>query len=208
MLRESLKGIEHLGKRQAVPILRRTLRSHNRDLREFACISLGNLGGKWAMRLLIKTMVGDPSLKIRERAAHAISFFNSWKVRNEAYPQLRDVFVNSAEHPAVRAQAAEGIAYILDYSDRRRKTFREAEKLMLEGLLDNAPEVRFWSVFALAAMRSTKALPQLRYMAETDHVKCRNWWLVSEEASDSIARIEGRQCADRNFQWDGDYEDS
>ncbi len=207
LLREMLKGIERMGRGRAVPILRRVLRSKDRALPQFACISLGDAGGRRAMRLLIDTMRSDSSLNVRLQAAHALSFFYPRQDQEQAYPALRDVFANLEEHGVVRAQAVEGIGYILGWTDRRLSRFREAEKLLLAGLRDESPEVRFWSVFALSSMRSRKALPEFTRMAETDHVKCRNMWLVSEEASDAVAVFDGQRRPQRNTQWDGDYEE-
>jgi hypothetical protein len=49
-------------------------------------------------------------------------------------------------------------------------------------------------------------LPALRRIAETDYVKCRNMWLVSDEASDAIAHLEGRPWPERIAKWDGEIE--
>jgi HEAT repeat protein len=204
VLRELLKGIEQLGKRQAVPLLRRTLKSRDRNLREFACITLGNLGGKRALGLLIHTLNFDASVCVRERAAHVLSFLFLRKDDDIPYRALYDILVNSQEHPAIRAQAAEGIGNILGWTDRRLKRFREAERILLTCLHDESPDVRFWSIFSLGEMRSRKALPELRQIAATDHVKCRNMWLVSDEASDVIAVFEGRDRPARKPAWDGE----
>lgn len=196
-------AVQGRDRRRAIPWLRRMLQSEDRELRQYACISLGRLEGKQAMRLLTDTLFNDPSVRVREQAAHALSF----TFDDGIYDTMMRVPADQSEHEAVRAQAAEGLANILGYCDRRTRRFRRAQELLIECLCEPSPEVRFWSAFALGEMHSTRALPELQRLAETDHVKCRNWWLVSEEAADCIERIHGRCPADRTFEWDGEVEE-
>src|SRR5262249_4490183 len=101
------------------------------------------------------------------------------------------------EESRVRAEAAESMGVLLELTDRRARRFKQATRLLVEMLCDPAPEVRFWSCYALGVMRARAALLVLRELAETDEAMCPGWWLVKEEAGDAVEVILGEDFPDR-----------
>lgn len=130
---------------------------------------------------------------VREAAAYGMRNLELKTVRiPEAVPVLLEVLGNVAEEIRIRVEAAESVGEILAYQDRRRKTFRQAVRVLINVLSDPAPEVRFWSAFALGQMDAGAALNELRRVATTDEAMCPRWWLVRDEAADAIAHILGQ----------------
>ena len=71
------------------------------------------------------------------------------------------------------------------------------ESAILRGLADRSTEVRFWACYAAGTLQVQSALPKLEELANTDSEICPNWWRVSEEATDAIEWIHGRETASR-----------
>jgi HEAT repeat protein len=67
---------------------------------------------------------------------------------------------NKREHPKVRGQAAESLAY-----NHRAKSHH----ILQANLNDPSKEVRFWCAYSLAQMAEEDALVPLRKLAERDH---------------------------------------
>jgi hypothetical protein len=93
------------------------------------------------------------------------------------------VLSNKSESTHVRAYVAETLA------DRRRPA---SHNVLLRNLKSPSAEIRFWCAFGLGQMRERKALPMLRWLADTDHRVVRGWWAVSRESRDAIAEIESK----------------
>jgi hypothetical protein len=137
--------------------------------------------------LMSPLMRTDVEVDVRAQAAYRLR----WLFDLRACEPLMEVLENRAETARVRAEAAEGIGFLLNLSDRRSRLFKRATRLLIETLRDPAPEIRFWSCYALGTMRARAALPELRRLAETDDAMCPGWWLVREEAGDAIGVILG-----------------
>jgi hypothetical protein len=147
----------------------------------------GRRGGERAFQALVKLMRQDVDVAVRAQAAYQLH----WLFDLRACELLMAVLENRAETARVRAEVAEGIGFLLNLSDRRTRLFKRATRLLIETLRDPAPEVRFWSCYALGTMRARAALPALRELAETDDAICPGWWLVMEEAGDAVGVILG-----------------
>jgi HEAT repeat protein len=93
---------------------------------------------------------------------------------------LIGVVGNPEEHPGVRGQAAESLAYSRD---------KRACKFLISALSDPSAEVRFWAAFALGQIRCHAALRHLRRLAHSDKRRLRGWWGVGKEAADAINEI-------------------
>jgi HEAT repeat protein len=160
-------------------------------IRQVAACYLWYLGSERAFRETVALMRYDPDPTTRQVAAYHLAFSHD----ERAYDSLLETFSNADEAAGVRSQAAEGLAYLLH--DARTRRFRHAARALVDALQDDVPEVRFWSAFALGSMRARVALPALRRLVEADDAMCPGWWPVRDEASDAIARIEGRPSPDR-----------
>ena len=131
----------------------------------------------------------------REAVVYALSWLRGRRDRNESLPTLLNIFRDADEHPAVRAQALEGLG--LQRPSRRHKLWADVERAILSGLSDEAVEIRFWGCYAAGTLRVKSALPRLRELSRHDHAVCPHWWRVSEEAADAIEWIFGRQTESR-----------
>ena len=87
---------------------------------------------------------------------------------------------NKREHPKVRGQAAESLAY-----NHRAKSHH----ILQANLNDLSKEVRFWCAYSLAQMDEEDALVPLRKLAERDHRTVKGLWSVSKEANWAIREI-------------------
>lgn len=117
-------------------------------------------------------------------------------------PALLRVLGDAGEAPRVRGIAAEGLGNLhgscFGVGAERDAAFEATGALLTAMLSDPAPEVRFWSAFALGSLGYRAALPRLRAVAAADAGWFANWWTVGEEASDAVDRIEGRAPPDRS----------
>jgi HEAT repeat protein len=152
-------------------------------VRQQAAYSLALIGGVKARKSLI-AMLEDASLRLETRrlACYALAFLFD----DEVLETLVELVSSVKEHPEVRAQAAEGIANLLEGADRRSKEWRQAVAVLLLCLDERSIEVRFWAVFALGCLRAKKALPALGRIAKSDKRKSSMGWTVAEEAHDAI----------------------
>lgn len=128
----------------------------------------------------------------REAAAYALSWL---KDRDKCLRALLNIIGDESEHPAVRAQALEGLG--VQRPTGRHKLWAEVERAVLAGLTDVAVEVRFWACYAAGTLRMKRALPLLDELSRSDSTICPRWWRVSEEAADAIEWIHGRETESR-----------
>jgi HEAT repeat protein len=96
---------------------------------------------------------------------------------------VRRIFENEREAPSVRGQAAEVLGSQFDRYCRpgHRRHVRMVSALV-RGLDDPSPEVRFWSIYALARPEHTWLLPKLEVMASADTAVCPGMWTLRQEA--------------------------
>jgi|SRR5215204_1416036 len=130
----------------------------------------------------------------REAAAYVLSWLLR-KDREKCLRALLDIIDDRSEHPAVRAQALEGLG--VQRPTGRHKLWAEVERAVLAGLTDEAVEVRFWACYAAGTLRMKWALPRLDELRRSDSTICPRWWRVSEEAADAIEWIHGRETGSR-----------
>lgn len=99
--------------------------------------------------------------------------------RRSVSPLIR-ILQDTSANPRLRGHAAEALGSCGD---------RAASQVLIEGLADAAPEVRFWSAFALGELGEERALPDLESLAESDHVRVPGWHSVAVEARDAVSKI-------------------
>jgi HEAT repeat protein len=130
----------------------------------------------------------------REAAAYALS----WLLRkdmNDSLQALLNIFNDVNENPSVRGQALEGLG--IHGPTKRHRLWQDVEKAILDGLKDEAVEVRFWACYAAGTLEMKSALPQLGELSNNDSSVYPKWWRVSEEATDAIEWIHGRDTETR-----------
>ncbi|HEY4260574.1 MAG TPA: hypothetical protein VGM98_10445 [Schlesneria sp.] len=120
----------------------------------------------------------------------------------------------------LRGDAADALGGRNRVGDRRTSVFRRAWTTALQGLFDVDIEVQFWSMYIVMSVAHTfdprrsnalfsKALPQLRKIAKTDHRLAPGyWWPMSAEAEDAIYAIENGSPPERDAsdKWLGNTE--
>jgi HEAT repeat protein len=143
---------------------------------------------------LVEVLNSARDVHNREAAVYALSWLRR-KDRNRCIRALLNILNDVSEHPAVRAQALEGLG--LHGPTERHKIWPEVERAVLAGLNDGAVEVRFWACYAAGTLRMRSALPRLRELSHGDPAVCPRWWRVSEEASDATEWIFGRGTESR-----------
>jgi HEAT repeat protein len=175
----------HCGNRRAVPMLLNLFRSDS-GMRLEASQALALLAGDRAFKSLAEILQTESDSDVRYWAAYGLGNMGekrAWRSLLAALQKDKD--------PRVRSQAAEGLGEILEYSDQRSPMFRQAVKALIHSLNDVAPEVRFWSAFALGKAKAKIAVPELRRVARLDTAVCPEWWAVKDEAKAAIQVIQG-----------------
>lgn len=198
-------ALGHLGDQAHGEVVLELLESERAGLWMQSAAALSLLECPHATQRLI-ALAQDRGLPQAQRTAavYALAFSGDVQLDSRHAGPIRETFVgllaDPAEPPALRAQAAEGLANMLGACapDTPEPAAREqAGRLLLETLRDAAAEVRFWSAFALGALGYAPALPALRELAARDQTLLPGWWTVGEEAADAADRLEGRQPPER-----------
>jgi HEAT repeat protein len=133
--------------------------------------------------------------RVEER--HAIVFALSWQNDLRTWQPLLRVLANPQESPRVRAQAAEGLAYLFFRKKKDSKGFRAAISALVAALKDPSPEVRYFAVFALGASLDRRVLPVLRKMTKDSESPKGLVGTVGEEAEEAIECIQTQKATVR-----------
>jgi hypothetical protein len=131
-------------------------------------------------RLLARVVTSPGPPELREAAVYGFVFGS---VSAPHLVLLRRVFADPYEAPGVRAQAAEALGSQLSgFRHRWQRRYVRIVDSLVRGLDDPAPEVRFWSIYALVRVEERKVLPKLRSIAATDTAACPGMWTLRQEA--------------------------
>lgn len=110
---------------------------------------------------------------------------------------LRRVFANPHEAPGVRGQAAEALGSRLSgFRHKWQRRYQRIVDSLVHGLDDAAPEVRFWSIYALVSLRERKVIPKLQRIADTDTASCPGMWTLRQEALWGVLSLQGIDVPD------------
>ncbi len=143
---------------------------------------------------LVALLRSDPVPVVRRDAAYRLA---RW-YEPRAARALAATLANRREDAVLRGQCAEGLGLTLDPGGGRARATRAfAVTVLLESLTDPAPEVRFWSAYAVGMLRAVEARPLLERMAATDDAVCPHMWRVGEEARDALAYWDGGTWPER-----------
>lgn len=188
-----IRLIEDRGRISAMPLLAELLADEEDEVRMAAASALAAIGGRASLLVLAGILEIERRQTVRHAAVHALAFM----FEDDAFGPLISVFQNPSESPSIRGIAAEGIANLLEHSDPRGESYKQAVAVLITGLQDESPKVRFWASFALGCLKAHQAIPHLRRLADTDKAVCRGWWSVAREAEDALLSIQGGEIPGR-----------
>ena len=138
------------------------------------------------LRELLRTMT-RPEVRL------AVIFALTWLSDMRSWAIFLKLLDDRNESPAVRAQAAEGLAYKFHRKRKGTSGFQSAIKILVAALTDASPDVRYYAAFALGASGERKVIPALR-KAVKDRSTSKNFvGTVGDEAMDAVKQIES--CA-------------
>lgn len=168
-----------LGNRRAVPALISALKDKSPILRAEAARQLGLIQGKRAIVPLAEVLCTDVDAEVRKAAAYALGYLQDPRSFDALSGALRDL----SQPPLVRGMAAEQLASFSKFA---------AIPPLIAALHDPSAEVRFWAAYALGAIGSVEALPDLEQLAATDTASVPGWWSIAREAREAIEHITAR----------------
>jgi HEAT repeat protein len=169
-------ALGRLGGQKADHALLDALNSAERQLSFEAAKSLVALSSKSSVPGIRETLLVGANPHNRAAAAYTLGMLGD----NGAVQSLIDL-LNSEDDADVRSHAAEALGYLGD---------EVAVDSLLKALNDTAPEMRFWSAFALGQIRDPRAVPQLQRLASTDKASLPGLGSISEEALNALRRIQ------------------
>ncbi len=96
----------------------------------------------------------------------AVVFALAWQSDMRSWAIFIKLLGDRNESPAVRAQAADGLAYKFHRKRRGTSGFQSATKILVTALTEASPDVRYYAAFALGASGERKVIPALRKAAK------------------------------------------
>ena len=149
------------------------------------------------IQILINLLLNGNYIKQRESAAYALSHCRSCH-DNHLHQIFIEILEKGRESINVRAQAAEGLGYMHEFTNKGKKPYKEAVKTLMNLTKDDSPKIRFWAVFSLGLLKARQAIPILKKLAKKDNKVCPGWWAIKDEAADVINYISKGEWPERN----------
>ncbi len=176
---------------RAIPLLFRELGSKSGLIGGIAAVTLGVLGGDRVFSRLLRHIDLCSANRVGMRAVSALCNIQHLSCEKSmlAIHKLIEILGDTYAHDNARAMAAEGLANMLQHTDRRTIIWRRAVDALLEALDDPSPDVRCCSAYAIGELHIRKALKQLRHIAKHDHEVCPGIGPISKEAANAILQI-------------------
>jgi len=128
------------------------------------------------------------------RRAAVYGFAWARDLRPEDFNRLLKIFEDPREDPGIRGQAAEALGPRVGRrvpAGKMRRRDALARVAFVRGLEAPEPEVRFWSIFALASPWNEWVIPKLESMT-SDDAGIPGMWTVGQEARWAIRWIRGQ----------------
>jgi len=155
---------------------------------------------EWAADALARKRLGIEILgrairgrkPFRRAALYGFVWVKAFKSRD--LERIVEILKDQTEDAKVRGQAAEALSGHLrrDQRSRRAQQGHERARAALVAALDDPePEVRLWSIFALASPENADLLPLLEKLAK-DPAQVPGWWTVGQEARWAMNQIRKR----------------
>jgi HEAT repeat protein len=120
------------------------------------------------------------------------------RLKPEDFNRLLRIYQDPREAPALRGQAAEALTGRIDYRvmpGKMRRRDAVARQAFLRGLDDAVPEVRLWSIFALANPENEWLVSKLESMT-SDPALVPGMYTVGQEAQWAIRSIRREEDID------------
>jgi len=149
-----------------------------------------NLSPEWAADALARKRPGieilGRAIRGRKPFRRAALYGFVWvqTLRSRDLERIVEILEDRTEDAKVRGQAAEALAGRLRRDLRSRKAHQRHERArtaLIEALGDPEPEVRLWSIFALASPDNADLLPLLEKLAQ-DAAMVPGLYTVGQEA--------------------------
>jgi HEAT repeat protein len=119
----------------------------------------------------------------------AIVFALTWQWDMRSWAIFIKLLGDRNDSPAVRAQAAEGLAYKFHRKRRGTLGFQAAIEVLVAALTDGSPDVRYYAAFALGVSGERKVVAALR-KATKDQATSKNFvGTVGDEAMRAVEKI-------------------
>ena len=172
-------------------ILGRRLKSIVDEERTDAAKGLGRENPAEVIKLVTGILDESDHLAIKRDAVSAIAYTRS----DLALDALQELSVDFELEPELRAQATEGLGYVIQFKSRGHPRYEEISDALIARLEDPAPLVRIWAIQALGVAFVKKARPRLIALALEDRAvvddKC--WGTVRDEARAALYALEHRK---------------
>jgi len=164
------------------------------------------LSPEWAADALSRSREGRRVLRAAlgsgvppaTRRAAVYGFAWARDLRPEDFNRLLKIFEDPREDPGIRGQAAEALGPRVGRrvpAGKMRRRDALARVAFVRGLEAPEPEVRFWSIFALASPWNEWVIPKLESMT-SDDAGIPGMWTVGQEARWAIRWIRGQDDLD------------
>ncbi|MGE6761633.1 HEAT repeat domain-containing protein [Corallococcus interemptor] len=132
------------------------------------------------LRLLTRIIASPGDPRLREAAVYGFVFA---QLAPQHLVLLRRIYANPNEAPGVRSQAAEALgSHYSNYRHTWQRRYRRVIDLLVRGLDDPEPEIRFWSIYALAGHKDPRIRPKLQAIAQNDTATVPGMWSLRQEA--------------------------
>lgn len=119
----------------------------------------------------------------------AVVFALTWQKDMRGWAKFIKILGDRNESPAVRAQAAEGLAYKFHRKRKETSDFQPAIEILVAALTDVSPDVRYYAAFALGASGESKVLPALLKAAKDRSTSENFVGTVGDEAMNAAEQI-------------------
>ena len=174
-----------------IEVLGRRLRSLIDEERSEAAQALGREDPQEVIELVRRVMREADYPPIRRDAVSAIAYTRS----SAALDALLELSVDPEVEVAVRAQATEGLGYVIQFKSRGHPRFEEISDALIARLEDPEPQVRLWAAQALGVAYVKRGRRALIALALDDRsvVDDRCWGTVRDEARAALYALEHRK---------------
>jgi hypothetical protein len=176
-------------------VLGRRLNSIVDEERADAAKGLGREDPSAVIDLVQRILATSSQLSIKRDAVSAIAYTRS----DLALDALLALSVNGESEPEVRAQATEGLGYVIQFKSRGHPRFGEIADALVALLGDSSPLVRVWAIQAIGVAfvkRARSALIEL-VLNDKSVVDDKCWGTVRDEARAALYALERR----RDLMW-------
>ncbi|MGB0591401.1 MAG: HEAT repeat domain-containing protein [Myxococcota bacterium] len=172
-------------------VLGRRLNSIVDEERADAAKGLGREDAAEVIALVRRTLETSDYLSIKRDAISAIAYTRA----DLALDALLELSVDPALEPELRAQATEGLGYVIQFKSRGHPRYGEIADALVDRLADPSALVRVWAIQAIGVAFVKRARSALITLALNDKsvVDDKCWGTVRDEARAALFALEHRK---------------